>query len=164
LTTKRMTGRRSRTSPAADPPGSPLTLADEHTLLLGQVARRAGDLLTELSRGRRPAARLQALVGYTQSDVLQQAAREERLLFPAGASRMAARLARDHARLRAAIDRLARVAAGEQPLPPDQLAVAIRDFVCQLERHLSAELAWLANGRAPRSVPATAILSGPGSP
>jgi len=43
-------------------------------------------------------------------------------------------------------------------MPPDQLAVAIRDLVSQFERHLDEELAWPANGHASRSVPAAELL------
>ena len=41
-------------------------------------------------------------------------------------------LARDHARLRAAAELLARAAAVDQPMSPAQLATAVRDFAVQL--------------------------------
>jgi len=102
--------------------------------------------------------------GPTQVPAISRAAtRPREAAVPGRCLRMAARLARDHARLRAAIGRLARVANGDQPLPADQLAVAIGDFVSQSERHLNKEMVWLANGRASRSVSATTLRARPGS-
>jgi uncharacterized protein (DUF2249 family) len=138
--------------------GAPRTLADEHALLLGQVATRAGNLLAVVSRGGWPGAELAALAGYAQAEVLRHASDEERLLFPAGRSETITRLARDHARLRAGTDLLARAAAGEQRLSPGELAAATRDFVGQLEHHMRAEEKTLAAQRAPGSVPATVAL------
>src|ERR1051326_4388201 len=140
------------------PEGPPLTLADEHALLLGQVTARAEELLTAAARGQWPGTELAALAGYARAEVLRQASDEEALLFPAGPSQAAARLARDHARLRAAAETLARAASGEQALTPGQLAAATREFVAQLEHHLSVEEKLLATGRTPRSVPAIATL------
>ena len=97
---------------AAAPPGDPpLTLADEHALLLSQVLTRAKNLLAVTAEDRWPARELQMLVGYLRAEVLGQDADEERLLFPAGAPAGVSRLARDHARLRATIETLERVAA-----------------------------------------------------
>ena len=144
------------------PPGSagltarPLTLAEEHVLLLWQVTARAEELLAAAAAGRWPAAELTALAGYAQAEVLRQASDEETLLFPAASAREAAGLARDHARLRAAADLLARAAAGEQPMSPAQAAAAARDFVTQLERHLRAE----DNLLVPQGVPGTVTLGG----
>jgi uncharacterized protein (DUF2249 family) len=140
------------------PGGAPRTLADEHALLLGQVAARAGKLLAVVSRGGWPGAELAALAGYAQAEVLRHASDEERLLFPAGRSEAATRLARDHARLRAGTELLARAASGEQLLSPGELAAATRDLVAQLERHMHAEEKTLAAQRAPDSVPATVAL------
>ena len=140
--------------------GPPLTLADEHVLLLWQVTARADELLTAAAHGRWPGAELAALAGYAQAEVLRQASDEETLLFPAASAREVTGLARDHARLRSAADLLARAAAGEQPMSAGQVAIAARDFVAQLERHLRAEEALLASGRAPRGVPGTAALGG----
>ncbi|SRR5579875_660133 len=157
-------------SPAAkyaQPPGSadlperpPLTLPDEHLLLLWQVAARAEDLLAAAARGRWPGAELAELADYARAGVLRQASDEETLLFHAGATAVADRLARDHARLRSGAELLARAAAGEQSLSLSQLAAATRDFVTQLQRHLNAEEGMLAPGRSPDSVPATVLLSG----
>ena len=134
--------------PAAPGAGLPLTLAEEHVLLLWQVTARAEELLTAAAEGRWPAAELSALAGYARAEVLRQASDEEALLFPTTAARKLSGLARDHARLRSAADVLARAAAGEQPMSAGQVAVAVRDFVAQLERHLQAEDNLLASGRA----------------
>ena len=134
---------------------SPLTLADEHVLLLWQVTARAEELLLATGRGRWPAAELAALAGYAQAEVLRQAADEEALLFPAVSSPQAAGLARDHVRLRSAAELLARAAAGEQQMSPARVAVTVRDFVDQLERHLRKEEDLLAAGRLPQTVPGT---------
>ncbi len=67
-------------SPAAQPP---LTLAEEHVLLLWQVTESAEKLLTAAERGRWPGAELAALAGYAEAEVLRQASDEEALLFPA---------------------------------------------------------------------------------
>jgi hypothetical protein len=80
------------------------------------------------------------------------------LLVPAGPSAAVAALARDHARLRAGADLLQRAASGEQDLASGQLAAAARDFVTQLERHLSAEEAMLAAADPPGTVAATTAL------
>ena len=117
MTTVSQTPRYQPPRTAAAPPGGPpLTLADEHALLLSQVLTRAEDLLAVTAEDRWPARELQALVGYLRAEVLGQDADEERLLFPAGAPAGVSRLARDHARLRATIETLERVAAGEQHL------------------------------------------------
>lgn len=150
----------SQPARCTDPPGGPpLTLADEHMLLLGQVTTRAGELLAAGADGRWPAAELAWLAGYASAEVLRQVSDEEALLFPASPA-PATRLAQDHARLRAGAVLLARAAAGEQILSPGQLAAAIRDFVDQLEYHMSAEEKLLGSGQALSSVPAIATLGG----
>jgi uncharacterized protein (DUF2249 family) len=130
----------------------PLTLAEEHVLLLWQVTESADKLLAATEHGRWPAAELAALAGYAQAEVLRQASDEEALLFPAVPGQAAAGLARDHVRLRAAAELLSRAAAGEQRMAPAQLAAAVRDFVVQLERHLRNEDDLLASGRVPGTV------------
>ena len=149
------------------PPGSagltarpPLTLAEEHVLLLWQVTASAEKLVTVAEHGRWPGAELAALAGYAQAEVLRQVSDEEALLFPAVPAQTVAGLARDHVRLRAAAEMLARAAAGEQPMSPAQLATAVRDFVVQLERHLRNEDNLLAPGRTPQDVPGTVHLGG----
>jgi uncharacterized protein (DUF2249 family) len=153
-------------SPHGQPPppagltAGPLTLAEEHVLLLWQVTESADKLLAATEHGRWPAAELAALAGYAQAEVLRQASDEEALLFPAVPSQAAAGLARDHVRLRAAAELLSRAAAGEQPMSPAQVAAAVRDFVTQLERHLRHEDDLLAPGRAPRDMPGTVHFGG----
>lgn len=140
--------------------GRPLTLAEEHVLLLWQVTARAEELVTAAADGRWPGAELAALAGYAQAEVRRQASDEEALLFPAAKAQQATRLARDHVRLRCAAEPLARTAAREQPMSPGQIAAVARDFVTLLERHLRAEESQLARGRAPRAVPGTQALGG----
>jgi uncharacterized protein (DUF2249 family) len=141
--------------------GPPPTLADEHVLLLRQITARAEALLAAIADGRWPGAELAALAGYAQAEVVRQVSDEEALLFPAAPSREVAGLARDHVRLRAAAELLTRAAAGEQPMPPARVAVAARDFVTQLKRHLRAEERLLAaRQRTPRGVPGTVTLGG----
>ncbi len=139
---------------------TPLTLAEEHVLLLWQVTASAEKLLTVTEHGRWPGAELAALAGYAQAEVLRQVSDEEALLFPAVPAQTVAGLARDHVRLRAAAELLTRVAAGEQPMSPAQLAAAVRDFVVQLDRHLRNEENLLASGRVPQDVPGTVNLGG----
>lgn len=131
------------------PGGRPLTLADEHVLLLWQVTERARELTAAAARGQWPGAELASLAACARSEVLRQVSDEETLMFPASPSPAIARLARDHVRLRASAELLTRAAAGEQPLSPGQLAVAARDFVDQLEYHMSAEEKILGPGQAP---------------
>jgi uncharacterized protein (DUF2249 family) len=133
----------------------PLTLAEEHVLLLWQVTARAEELMAAIADGGWPGVELAALAGYAQAEVLRQASDEEVLLFAAAPAREVAGLARDHARLRSAADLLARVAAGEQPMSPAQVATAVRDFVTQLEHHLQSEENLLTSRGAAKDVPAT---------
>jgi uncharacterized protein (DUF2249 family) len=137
-----------------------LTLAEEHVLVLWQVTTSAEKLLSTAEHGRWPGAELTALAGYARAEVLRQASDEEALLFPAVPAQTAAGLARDHVRLRAAAELLTRVAGGEQPMAPAQLAAVVRDFVTQLKRHLRNEDGLLASGRGTRGVPATVTLGG----
>ena len=140
---------------------TPLTLAGEHELLLRQVTIRAGDLLAAAAEGRWPVRELQALLGYLRAEVLRHASDEEWLLFPGHDAQPGfARLGRDHARLHAAVDLLARAAAGEGRFSAAQLATATRDLVSQLERHLAVEETLLAAAAAPEKVPATSVIGG----
>jgi uncharacterized protein (DUF2249 family) len=142
-------------------PGPGPDLASEHALLLRQVAARAEALLAVAAAGRRPAAELEALVGYLRAEILRQAADEEILLFPAhGAPAGLARLAAGHARLRAGIEILER-AAGDAGASPAMIASATREFLCRLEGHLAEEEAVLAAPGEPGGVPATTLLGRP---
>jgi uncharacterized protein (DUF2249 family) len=147
-----------RRTPAATPGGPPLTLADEHALLLSQVTIRAKDLFAVTAQDRWPARELQVLLGYLRAEVLDQDADEERLLFPAGPSPAISGLAREHARLRAAIETLERVADGEITWSPAELAAATQDLLHQLARHFDAGEAQLAAAGTPGKVPATTML------
>jgi len=139
----------------------PLALAEEHALLLWQITARAEELIAAIADGGWPGVELAALAGYAQAEVLRQASDEETLLFAVTPARDVAGLARDHARLRAAAELLARAAAGEQPMSPGQVAITVRDFVAQLERHLRTEENLLVSGRgAQQGVPGTAALGG----
>jgi uncharacterized protein (DUF2249 family) len=158
--TSLMPGHGQPPGPAGLAARPPLTLAEEHLLLLWQVTASAEKVLTATEHGRWPAAELAALAGYAQAEVVRQVSDEEALLFPAVPAQAVAGLARDHVRLRAAAGLLARAAAGEQPMSPAQLATAVRDFAVQLERHLRNEDDLLAPGRAPRDVPGTVTLGG----
>jgi uncharacterized protein (DUF2249 family) len=142
-------------------PGPDSDLAGEHALLLRQVAVRAEALLAAAAAGRWPAAELAALAGYLRAEILRQAADEEILLFPArGAPPGIARLAQGHARLRAGIETLER-AAGDAGASPTVIAIATRELLRQLERHLADEDAVLAAPGGPGSVPATTLLGRP---
>jgi hypothetical protein len=152
--------RGQRPGPAGLTARPSLTLAEEHVLVLWQVTTSAEKLLTAAEQGGWPGAELTALAGYARAEVLRQAADEEALLFPAVPAQTAAGLARDHVRLRAAAELLARAATGEQPMAPAQLAAVVRDFVTQLQRHLRNEENLLATGRGAQGGPATAALGG----
>jgi uncharacterized protein (DUF2249 family) len=158
--TSLMAGHGQPPGPAGLAARPPLTLAEEHVLLLWQVTASAEKVLTATEHDRWPGAELAALAGYAQAEVLRQVSDEEALLFPAVPAQAVAGLARDHVRLRAAADLLARAAAGEQPMSPAQLAAAVRDFAVQLQRHLRNEDDLLASARAPRDVPGTVTLGG----
>lgn len=149
----------SPSAPAAGGrPGRAPGLAGEHGQLLRQVAVRAEALLAATAAGRWPARELEALLGYLRAEILRQAADEEMLLFPARRAHPGlTRLARDHARLRAGIEALERAASGSGDSPAG-LAAGVRDLLCQLEGHLAAEEAVLADPDRPGSTPATTAL------
>lgn len=152
--------RRQPPVPAGPAMQLPLTLAEEHVLLLWQVTARADELMAAIADGGWPGTELAALAGYARAEVLRQVSDEETLLFPAVPAREVAGLASDHAQLRSAADLLARAAAGEKLLSPAQVAAAACDFVTQLERHLQSEENLLASRRAAQGVPATVTLGG----
>jgi uncharacterized protein (DUF2249 family) len=142
-----------RGSSADDDLAVPRTLADEHALLLAQVASRAWRVL---AAPQWPAAELRGLASYLRTEVLRQADDEEWLLFPARHAALDfARLARDHDRLRAGTEILEQAAAGTGLRSRAQVAAITRDLVGQLERHLAAELRALVTADAPDRVPAT---------
>jgi uncharacterized protein (DUF2249 family) len=135
-------------------------LADEHAELLMQVASRAEALLAEVEAGRWPAQELQALLGYLRAELLRQVVDEEQLLFPDhGAPAGLARLAGEHARLRARIEALEDTPAGGRG-SRTRLARAVRDLVRQIEDHLATEEAVLGASEVPGTIPATTALGG----
>jgi len=126
-------------------PARPLSLSDEHGLLLRQVAARAEELLAVTCGGGWPGRELDDLLAYLREEVLRQAYDEERLLFPSHASSPALeRLGRDHTVLHLLTDTLAATASGRGPQVPAELAAPIEDLLAHLERHLSDEEALLA--------------------
>src|SRR6185437_15208693 len=115
MTEVSLTPRRQPPGPAGPTARPPLTLAEEHVLLLWQVTASAEKLLAAAEHGRWPGAELTALAGYARAEVLRQVSDEEALLFPAAPAQTAAGLARDHARLRASAALLTSAASGGQP-------------------------------------------------
>ena len=139
----------------------PLTLAEEHGLLLRQVAARAEDLLALTAHGGWPARELQALLTYMRVEVLRQAADEERLLFPSHVPSAALdRLGRDHTMLHLMTEVLAAAATDDGPHIPADLAAITRDLLEHLERHLSSEEAVLVASEASDEAPGTTALTG----
>ena len=127
------------------PEDPPLSLADEHGLLLRQVAVRAEELLAVASVGGWPSRELEALLTYMRVEVLRQAHDEERLLFPACAPSPALeRLGRDHTMLHLLTETLSTAASGRGPQVPAELAATTLELLAHLERHLSDEEAVLA--------------------
>jgi uncharacterized protein (DUF2249 family) len=138
----------------------PLTLAEEHGLLLRQVAVRAEELLAVTADGGWPARELQALLTYVRVEVLRQAADEERLLFPSyGSSAALDRLGRDHTILHLITEILSAAATEEGPHIRADLAATTRDLLAHLERHLGSEEAVLAANRAPGEAPGTTVVT-----
>lgn len=138
--------------------GQPPGLADEHDQLLQQVAVRAEELMAAAAVGRWPARELDALVGYLRAEILRQVTDEEVLLFPAcGTSSGREQMARDHARLRAAIEVLEQT-AGNGGRSAAKLASAVSDLLRQLEAHLAAEEAMLMAAGRRSGAPTTTTL------
>ena len=136
-----------RSTVVAAPDDRPLTLADEHGLLLRQVAVRAEELLAVACDGGWPGRELEALLTYMRVEVLRQAHDEERLLFPTcDPSPALERLGRDHTILHLLTETLATAASGQGPHVPADLVATTRDLLAHLERHLSNEEAVLAGG------------------
>ncbi len=156
----------ARQAPARPPvPGAydlfalrPARLPGEHAELLGQLAVRAGAVLTATSAGRWPGRELRSLLGYMNAEVLRQATDEEELLFKRGTAPEFSELARGHARLRTGIELLERVGSGDPA--PERLASAVGDLLCQFVHHVAIEDAALANLTGPGGPPAVAVLGG----
>ncbi|HEY6746267.1 MAG TPA: hemerythrin domain-containing protein [Mycobacteriales bacterium] len=151
-----------RTTVAATPEDQPLTLFEEHGLLLRQVAVRAEELLAVTAGGGWPARELQALLTYMRVEVLRQAVDEERLLFPCCPPSAALdRLGRDHTILHLMTEMLATAATGEGPRIPAELARTTRDLLAHLERHLGSEEAVLAADGGRGEAPGTTVTNRP---
>ncbi|HST64019.1 MAG TPA: hemerythrin domain-containing protein [Mycobacteriales bacterium] len=147
--------------PAGDatPDDRPLTLSEEHGLLLRQVAVRAEELLAVTADGGWPAQELQALLTYMRVEVLRQAVDEERLLFPSYARSAALeRLGRDHTVLHLLTETLATSATADARVPAD-LAATTRELLAHLERHLGNEEAVLATQGPRGQAPGTTVLT-----
>jgi hypothetical protein len=122
-------------------------LTDEHEQLLSQVSLRVADLLTMTAVDQWPKLELQTLVGYLRAEVSRQAAHEEQGIFrDHPTSPHVAQLNRDHVRLRAGTEVLARAAAGEGSRSTAQLAATARSLLVQLQRHVVAEEQLLTPG------------------
>jgi hypothetical protein len=83
VTVQEVRGHGRPRTPGTTTDDRPLTLSEEHGLLLRQVAARVDDLLAVTAEDRWPTRELQALLVYMRAEVLRQAVDEERLLFPA---------------------------------------------------------------------------------
>jgi uncharacterized protein (DUF2249 family) len=142
----------------------PSTLAEEHALLMREVAKRERAVLEETSRGRLPQPELQELLKYLHLEVLRQATDEQWLLFRSdhGDPAALAQLRRDHLDLRLAIDVLSGSAAATgtdaRTLTPSQLAATTRDVLIQVERYFVDGEQLLAN--AGDAAPAAALIGG----
>lgn len=140
---------------------SPLTLREEHVLLMQEVTRRADMVLREADEGRSAEAQLRELLNYLHLEVLRQVSDTEWLLFRAAhrAANELARLRRDHLELRISIDALTQAAAlasSDHGPSPMRMAAAIRDLLEQLQEHFTAEQRLLSTGDD--TVPSTASL------
>src|SRR5688500_14499518 len=124
-------------------------LADEHAVLLQEVRHRERAVRAALGAGRWPDREIEALVAYLRYEVLDQAANEERLLFPLTSEGIAGRrmhaLVEDHVQLRDLTDDL--VAAGtadDARRDPGAVVDLLDDVEELLDRHMRAEQALLS--------------------
>jgi uncharacterized protein (DUF2249 family) len=122
-------------------------------VLLREVRERDEASRAVLAAGRWPDHEIDALVGHLRYEVLDQAATEERLLFPLTGEGLADSRVRglvdDHVRLRDMTDRRANVAAveeaGPRPGPLPEVLDALQEF---LDRHMREEEAALTPATA----------------
>lgn len=122
-------------------------LAAEHELLLRDVVARADDVLARLDAARWPEHELAELIRYFQTEVIRQTRMEEQLLFARrGGSSDAefARLARDHVRIRYALEALTDAARVPGRRDQGSLAATVHRLVAHLAQHLLAERAVLS--------------------
>jgi uncharacterized protein (DUF2249 family)/iron-sulfur cluster repair protein YtfE (RIC family) len=129
--------------------GDEHTLADEHAVLLHEMRNRARAVRAALGAGHWPAREIDALVDYLRYELLDQAATEERLLFPmtpGGFSDPRIHgLVQEHVQLREVADQL----AGDAALDPehaDPAALAVHLDVLEefSDRHMRREEAVLS--------------------
>ncbi|HJQ03557.1 MAG TPA: DUF2249 domain-containing protein [Jatrophihabitans sp.] len=132
---------------------APLTLSDEHALLIGEVTARVDATVHEIENGRWPTNELRELVNYLHLEVLRQIVDEEWLLFRTSRSTPEGldRLRRDHLELRLTIDLLTHATMSRE-LSPTQIVATIDHLLTQLTDHMAAEERLL--GAAGAEVPA----------
>jgi uncharacterized protein (DUF2249 family) len=124
-------------------------LTDEHAVLVQEVRHRERAVRAALDAGAWPNREIESLVAYLRYEVLDQAANEERLLFPLTSEGLAGNrmhaLVEDHVQLRDLTDRL--VAAGtadEAHRDPGTLVDLLDDVEELLDRHTLTEQSLLA--------------------
>jgi uncharacterized protein (DUF2249 family)/hemerythrin-like domain-containing protein len=127
----------------------PHSLADEHAVLLHEVQLRERAVRTALGTGRWPADEIDGLVAYLRYEVLDQAANEERLLFPRTPESFTDdrvhELVEDHVHLRDVTDQLAAVGTADgKNDDPAALVELLDDLEEFLDRHMHTEQAVLA--------------------
>ncbi len=131
--------------PTAEPP---LTPAEEHVLLSKQVAARAEELLTDVAHGRWPAAELAALAAMPEPRCCAMRLTRRRCFFPQPTP--------------------GKSLGWPETMPgcvpplcwPGQVAIAARDFVAQIERHLRTEENLLAARRRACRAPRRSVDTG----
>jgi uncharacterized protein (DUF2249 family)/hemerythrin-like domain-containing protein len=123
-------------------------LADEHAVLLQEVRHRERAVRAALGAGGWPDREIEALVAYLRYEVLDQAANEERLLFPLTSEGLAGNrihgLVDDHVQLRDLTDRLVAAGTADAHRDPGALVDLLDDVEELLDRHMRAEQALLA--------------------
>jgi len=111
-------------------------------LVLAHVTCVINDLLRATEKDQWPGRELHSLVDCLREGVLERVAHEEREFIDVDeADHSVAHLKRDHVRLRAATEVMARAAAGEGTTSPAHVAALSRALLMQLRRHLRAERA-----------------------
>ena len=124
-------------------------LADEHAVLLQEVRHRERAVRAALGAGGWPDREIEALVAYLRFEVLDQAANEERLLFPLTSEGLAGDrihgLVDDHVQLRDLTDRLVAAGTADADRDPGALVDLLDDVEELLDRHMRAEQALLAS-------------------